>query len=215
MPTFSNEPPDDPRGPSFQIVRTPTGKPLIGIVTSDVLVGTYTHFWKRRTMPCERPDECEACNAGIPFRWHAYLSALLKNRAHVLFECTAQAAQRFAEYRKAHGTTRGCYFTASRMNYAPNARVIIACKPADLSEIILPSPPDIVKVLAILWDFPIPDVDATRQGIKPGQKTIRHAPKRRRGDTTDQPVKDEPLPERIGHVTNRAIPPKPTKAPKP
>jgi len=178
MPIFSDSPPLDPRGPSFQIVRTPTGRPLCGIITSETLVGCFTHFWKRRTMPCER-ENCEACEAGIPFRWHAYLSAYLaKSHAHVIFECTAQASEKFVEYREAHGTTRGCLFTASRMNYAPNARIIINCKPADLREIVLPKPPDIVRCLAILWDFPIGEVHANRQGTKDGQSTVTRQPKK-------------------------------------
>jgi len=215
MPTFSDHPPLDPRGPSFQIVRTPTGKPLIGIITSESLVGTYTHFYKRRTIPCERSGQCEACLAGIPFRWHAYLSAYLQNRAHVLFECTAQAAERFVEYRQAHGTTRGCRFTASRMNYAPNARVIITCKPANLTDIILPQPPDIIKVLAILWDFPIPSLDATRQGTKPGQNTITHTKKPPRADKTHQPAKDDTTPDTIATTLANITPKPPTKATKP
>jgi len=176
MPIFSDTPPADPRGPSYQIVRTPTGQPLVGIVTSENLVGCFTHFWKRRTMPCER-ENCEACQSGIPFRWHAYISAILsKTRAHVLFECTAQAAESFVTYREAHGTTRGCLFTASRMNYAPNARIIINCKPADLREIILPKPPNIVKCLAILWDFPISEVDDNGTPAKRGQRTVTRRP---------------------------------------
>ncbi len=178
MPVFSDTPPQDPRGPSFVIVRTPTGQPLKGIITSENLIGCYTHFWKRRTMPCER-DDCEACRAGIPFRWHCYQSAYLaKSHAHVLFECTAQAGEKFVEYREAHGTIRGCLFTASRMNFAPNARIIINCQPANLQEIILPKPPDIIRVLAILWDFPLSEVKATRVGDKKGQATVTHRPKK-------------------------------------
>jgi len=176
MPIYSNTPPTDPRGRAFQIVRTPTGKPLVGIITSEDLVGCYTHFWQRRTMPCER-DNCEACGNGIPFRWHCYQSAYLKTtHLHCIFECTAQAAEQFVEYREAHGTIRGCLFTASRMNYAPNARIIITTRPANLAEIQLPKPPDICKVLAILWNLPIPDVRADRRGTKRGQKTIRTTP---------------------------------------
>lgn len=178
MPIFSDTPPTDPRGPSFQIVRTPTGKPLAGIITSENLVGCYTHFYKRRTMPCERRD-CEACQAGIPFRWHAYQSALIaKTHAHVIFECTAQAAQNFVEYREQHGTIRGCWFTASRMNFAPNARIIITCQPADLREIILPKPPDMIKCLAILWDFPIGHVIEDKINSEKKTPTIKHRPKK-------------------------------------
>jgi len=158
MPTWSHEPPLNPRGPSFEIVRTPPGQLLRAIVTSEDLIGCYTHFWKRRTMPCER-IECEACHAGIPFRWHAYMSVYLsKTYAHVIFECTAQASSSFVEYREAHGTLRGCLFTATRRNYAPNARVIIQCRPANLTEIAIPKAPDLVACLAILWDLPFPDL---------------------------------------------------------
>ncbi len=194
MPTFSNKPPQDPRGPSYQIVRTPTGKPLTGIVTSEDIVGCYTHFYKRRTMPCER-DNCEACHNGIPFRWHAYLSAYLaKTHLHCLFECTAQAAERFVEYRESHGTTRGCLFTASRMNYAPNARIIITTKPADLTDLHLPNQPNIPNVLAILWNLPLPEVKADRQGTKRGQKTVTRQPRSKRSQPAGEPNPAEPLP---------------------
>lgn len=176
MPQFSDTPPRNPKGVSFQIVRTPAGQPLIGIITSENLVGCFTHFWKRRTMPCKHP-ECDACKSGIPFRWHAYQSAYLtKTHAHVLFECTAQAAERFVEYREAHGSIRGCLFQASRANSAPNARLIIQCRPADLREIILPNPPDILGCLEILWDFRAGDLKADRTGVKKGQKTVTHHP---------------------------------------
>lgn len=196
MPTFSDRPPADPRGPSFQIVRTPTGKPLVAIVTSENLVGCYTHFYKRRTIPCERGD-CEPCRQGIPFRWHAYLSAYLSgSHLHCLFECTAQAAERFVEYREAHGTLRGCQFTASRMSYAPNARIVITTKPADLGRITLPKPPHIPNVLAILWNLPLPEVKADRQGTKPGQKTVTVRRRPTREELADRPNPNEPLPTR-------------------
>jgi len=215
MPTFTDTPPEDPRGPSFQIVRTPTGKPLTAIVTSETMVGCYTHFWKRRTMPCERPD-CEACRNGIPFRWHAYLSAYLSGSLlHCLFECTAQAAERFVDYRDAQGTLRGCQFTASRMNYAPNARIIITTKPADLTRIQLPKPPNIEKVLAILWNLPIPEVKADRQGTKRGQKTVTHRPRPTREQTDGHPNPAEPLPTNLQNELDQLTPNPPQGNPKP
>lgn len=215
MPIFSDTPPQDPRGPSFQIVRTPTGKPLTGIVTSENLVGCYTHFWKRRTMPCER-DDCEACRHGIPFRWHAYLSAYLSGTLlHCIFECTAQAAERFVEYREAQGTIRGCQFTASRMNYARNARIIITTRPADLTRIQLPKPPNIEKVLAILWNLPIPEVKADRQGDKRGQRTVTHRPRKSRQAAADLPDPAEPLPTRLHNELNHLNPTPPQGDPGP
>lgn len=60
MPTFTDQVPDNPKGHALPILRTPTWKPLIAVVTSQNLIGTYTHFWKGKTMPCEgRP--CHYC----------------------------------------------------------------------------------------------------------------------------------------------------------
>jgi len=56
------------------LVRTPANRSLKAVVTSDALIGTDTHFWGGHTVPCERP-ECDACNHGIAYRWHGYLSA--------------------------------------------------------------------------------------------------------------------------------------------
>lgn len=210
MPQFSRDVPTDPRGASFQIVRTPTGPGITAIVTSPDLLGCFTHYWKGRTMPCEGQGctscangqepvrnatgklvhkvgkleiecdgpPCEACLAGMPYRWHAYQSVLvLKTHAHMLFECTAQAAENFTEYRDAHGTIRGCLFEAKRMHSTPNGRIILRCRPADLTGTTLPKPPDLVKVLGILWSFNSNDVHVGP--LNPEKKTqkVTHTPK--------------------------------------
>ncbi|MBA7692656.1 hypothetical protein ES703_101223 [subsurface metagenome] len=178
MPTFTRSVPKDPRGPAFQIFRTPTSREMVAIITSPDLVGCFTHFWKGRTVPCDAPD-CEACRDSIPYRWHAYQSAYNPNNGvHFLFECTAQAAEHFTDYRDNHDTIRGCLFRARRMNAKANGRIIIVCKPADLTSIKLPQPPDLIKCLAILWDFPVDDVAAER--LNPEKKTphVKHTPKK-------------------------------------
>lgn len=158
MPTWSNQIPKDPRGPALPIVRTPAAKPLTAIITSLDLLGTYTHYYKGRTKPCERPD-CEPCANGIPFRWHAYVAAIQPaNDLHFLFELTASAAEPLIDYRDQHGTLRGCLFEASRWNRRPNGRILIRTKPADLTERRIPDAPDIQKCLAILWDLPNQDL---------------------------------------------------------
>lgn len=133
-------------------------KALVAIVTSEDLAGTNTHFYKGRTRPCEAP-ECEPCEYGIPFRWHAYTSAIdAETLLHFLFECTAQAAESFVQYRKAHGTLRGCLFNAKRWKAAANSRVIIQTRPANLEKISLPRAPNLPAVLAVLWSLPKGDV---------------------------------------------------------
>lgn len=173
MPIWSQDPPTDPRGPALPIRRTPAGRPLLAIVTSENLIGCYTHFHKGKTVPCEgraftdaagpHPTHCEACHDGIPYRWHSYLSAVdQKDGLHIIFECTAQATEAFTTYRDHHHTVRGCLFEACRLNARPNGRVIIRCKPADLTKHRLPHGPDLTQCMAIIWSLPIDAVDTQR-----------------------------------------------------
>ena len=175
MPTWSHDIPKDPRGPAFPVIRTPPNKPITAIVTSEDLVGTFTHYFHGRTMPCES-ESCLACSEGIPFRWHAYVSAWQQGSGlHFLFECTAQAAESFTTFRDAHGTLRGCLFQATRMNQKANGRIQIQTKPVDQTVVFLPEPPDICKCLAILWNLPSKSVAA--ETINPAKKTIHIKPK--------------------------------------
>lgn len=158
MPNWSTEIPDDPRGQGLPLVRTPAARSLVAIVTSDNLIGCETHFWGGHTVPCDGP-ECEACQAGIAYRWHAYLAAFNPaDRLHFVFECTAQAAARFKEYRLEHGTLRCCQFEAYRWKRAKNGRVIIKCDRSNLAPAALPNAPDLPKVMAVIWRLPIPNV---------------------------------------------------------
>lgn len=171
MLNFSNTPPDDHRGQSLPIRRTPASKPLVAIVTSDDLTGTYTHYWKGHTTPCTGQD-CEPCQNGMPYRWHAYLSAVdFQSGLHFLFETTAQAAEHFVEYRNAHGTLRGCCFQARRLNNRPNGRVLIQTKSTDLTQHAIPKQPDVHAALAILWSLPLGSVHA------PDRSAERDTPK--------------------------------------
>ena len=157
MPTYSNEVPDDPRGAALPIRRTPPRKPLVAIVTSQDMLGCYTHYWNGRTQPCEKPA-CDPCSKGMPYRWHAYFGSWeISTALHFLFEVTAQAAQHFVTYRNAHGTLRGCKFEATRWRANPNGRVLLRSKPHDFATLSIPKPPDLVACLAILWGIPTSD----------------------------------------------------------
>ena len=154
MPQFSRDVPPNPRGPSLPIRRTPAARPLDAIITSEDLVGCYTHFYKGSTIPCEGPT-CKAHQEGIPFRWHAYFAAVdNKSNLHFLFEVTALGAANFTAYRDIHGGLRGCLFRAERWNRKPNGRCIFQMKPAALGDRELPPAPDLRKCLAILWSLP-------------------------------------------------------------
>lgn len=158
MPKWSNEIPESPRGPALPIRRTPAGKPMEAIVTSFDLIGCFTHFYKGQTVPCEGED-CPAHLEGIPFRWHAYMTAVdYHNNLHFIFECTAISAEFFTAFRSQYMSLRGCHFKATRWNNRPNGRILVRTKMADLAERTLPDPPDLQKAMAILWSLPIDDV---------------------------------------------------------
>lgn len=159
MPSFSTTPPKDPRGVALPLLRTPPVATLRAMATSSDLIGCHTHFYHGRTMPCD-VDNCKACKDGMPFRWHAWLSAKMANtHQHFLFEFTAQAAETFVQYREAHGTLRGCIFEAWRPSRRPNGRVHIRTKPGDLSEVTLPDEPNLISCLSIIWNIALVDVD--------------------------------------------------------
>lgn len=169
MPKWSNDVPESPRGPALPIRRTPATRPLEAIITSEDLIGCYTHFYQGSTTPCEG-EGCEACLNGMPYRWHAYMTAVdCLNNLHFIFEVTALGAEYFTSYRDIHNTLRGCKFQAKRWNNRPNGRILIQCKPCDLAERHIPSPPDLRKCMAILWSLPAGDVDI--QGVNPETKT--------------------------------------------
>jgi len=193
MPNFSNEPPSDVSSYGLPIIRTPGTGSLVAVVTSPSLIGCDTHYFGGRTVPCERP-ECEACNAGMPFRWHGYVSAWQAGkRNHCLFEVTAQAAEAFVHYRNAHDTLRGCLFEATRFPRRSNGRVVVVCKPADLERMAIPEPPDLQRVLAILWNLPIPEKDRPDQNHGHGS-----LPPNMRGRPIPGTLPD-PIPDPNGH----------------
>ena len=158
MPQFSSSPPADPRGHSLELKRCPPGAPLRGIITCDDVVGCPTHFWGGKTIPHETED-CEPCLAGIRWLWHGYVSAFQPSlRLHFLFEMTARCVEPLTEYRAKNPTLRGCTFEAQRPSGKPNGRVYLKTKSIDLSTIHLPPSPDLVRVLAMIWNLPQPSI---------------------------------------------------------
>lgn len=159
MPSFSNVAPVDPRGYALHLVRCPSGISLVGIVTSDDLIGCPTHFWHGRTVPHEE-ENCQPCIDMIPWRWHSWLSAFNpKTHEAFIFESTARVTDLFTAYRDSHGGLRGCKFRAHRRTAAANARVYLELAPANLQDVQLPDPPDLLKCMHVIWNIPLPDLD--------------------------------------------------------
>lgn len=171
MPVFTDAPPESAHGPGLRLRRTPAPGKLTAIVTCEKLIGCPTHFYQRRTIPCE-PDNCPACNAGHPWRWHGYVSAVdAKTHEHFIFEMTAQAAEPFTDYAKRQHTLNGCLFEASRLGDHSNGRVLIRCKPIDLAQVNLPDPPDVIRCLSHIWN--IPDTEMAIDGKQKDNGRLR------------------------------------------
>lgn len=153
MPIFTSEAPPCGDRHGFRLVRTPASPPFRAFVISENLIGCPTHYVANRTIPCERPT-CEPCESGIAWRWHGYLLVQIEaTTEQVIFEMTAAASDMFKKYYERHGTTRGCYFQATRANNRNNGRVLIQCKPADLAKVSLPQPLDLCKLLSHIWNI--------------------------------------------------------------
>jgi hypothetical protein len=154
MPVFSSEVPSAEKTYGFDLKRTPEDRPLERIILSEDLIGSYTHWFHGRTMPCEG-DGCPACKENCPSRWHGYVACFdPKTHDSHLFEFTLKAAASFKQYRETYGTLRGCFFRAFRPKRRKNSRVVIQCKPVDLTKISLPEAPDLVRAMCTIWQLP-------------------------------------------------------------
>jgi len=199
MINWSNAPPTDPSRVGLPLQRTPAARPLTAIVTSDDLLGCYTHFFGGRTVPHE-VQNCVACQKGVPYRWHGYVSAVdVSTHLHFLFETTAQAAEAFTQYRKANGKLRGCLFEATRMHRRHNGRVIIRTKPADLGKVPLPDAPDLRVVLSVIWNISTPSIEPSI--------SIKGAPSVQVAQEPDNFHPDPAPPFRFNGATDNSRPP--------
>jgi hypothetical protein len=138
--------------PNFQIVRTPPKGKGGGVVITHDLIGCKTHYWKRRTLPCN-PQSCEACDEGHPCRWHGYLALWNQRtkRIHVL-EITSNAVPQIDDYFKRYGTLRGAEIIVERVPQKPNGKVFATLTQSGIPGDLLPPHPDLETFLTKLWD---------------------------------------------------------------
>jgi hypothetical protein len=154
VPNFSTEIPKEEKAYGFDLRRTPADKAIEAICIQEDLIGCFTHFYHGRTSPCEG-SECPACADSQPARWHGYLGAFdPRNHEQFIFEFTLKPAEALRQYRDTYGTLRGCIFNAHRPKRTKNARIILRCKPIDLTKITIPEPIDMVRALCTIWQLP-------------------------------------------------------------
>lgn len=150
IPT-SSAPPDDQLRTSYRIIRTPAQGELQGLILSQAIYGTDTHYFHGRTRPHTEPC-CEACDGGQAKRWQGYLAILLtKARDLVLFEFTAPASAPLVEYQAHNNSLRGAIMRAYRNSPKANARVTIRLERGDIDLYSPPPAPDVKDILNRIW----------------------------------------------------------------
>lgn len=146
-------PPPKPFRP-LTLIRCPAGAALPFVCLSPDLLSCMTHYYNRRTTPCEQP-KCEACDAHIPYRWHSYLAGYNPNtRERFLVEITADVAEKLEQAREQNGTLRGLVVTLDRPTRRPNGRVRVQTRTWDKPQCDIPACPDVAQALCVIWSIP-------------------------------------------------------------
>jgi hypothetical protein len=152
MPTWNPPPPTNNRGVPYRLLRVPAKGTLKGVITSTEPVAANTHYVANRTIPCESPNDCAACQQGHSYRYHCYTGLLLSATfEHVILELTAAASETLRNYHKLNKCTRGVCITAQRPSGRHNGRVILAIGQATNHADQLPDEPDLMAVLCHIW----------------------------------------------------------------
>lgn len=127
-------------------------KPLGGmIILSHDIIGCYTHYWCRRTIPC-RTEECPACEKGYTARWHGWIFVMDGETQHKgIFEFTAGASAPLDRYFRQHRRLRGAALRAYRSPPKPNGRLLLEISESKFDMDVLPKAVAVLPILMRMW----------------------------------------------------------------
>jgi hypothetical protein len=151
MLEWTDQPPATENQFNYRLIRVPAAKPLRCIILSDKMSGTYTHYAKGRTTPCDR-ESCLACKDGLPYRWHSYLAIHNADTGeNALLELTATAAAQLQPAIAEFKTLRAVKIILERPSRRPNGRIKIAIVPGRAPEAGLPEAPNVPAIMQHIW----------------------------------------------------------------
>jgi hypothetical protein len=154
VPHWTTEPDTRNNTTPYSLLRTPIGRPLVAVITTDQPLGCRTHFYLHRTVPCEMPS-CPPCADGYSSRWHCYLGVYSpKTGDQAILELTANAAEPLLKYYRDHSHLRGVKIKAERRGIRTNSPVVLSLLNECLDHNLLPPPPDLKSALAKIWGLP-------------------------------------------------------------
>ena len=137
----------------FQIMRTPPGGQMRGVITTDDYVGVNLHYYRGRSTPC-RKNSCEACEAGHRPRWTGYVLLMsIKTRKVNIFEFTQRAWNAFNQVRAVKGSLRGVELIASRLGKRDNGPLTVVFEEARHDADMLPPAPELREILERIWEI--------------------------------------------------------------
>ena len=151
MANWSTSPPDGTPTNAFRLLRTPETGRLAGILTCEELLGTCIHFYHGRSMP-HRVEDCPACLENRPYRWMAYLSAIIEpSGEHAVVEVTARVHAAFENVCRKMEAVRGIRFCLLRPNGKKNGRVHGTFSRDVDRDTKLPPSPDVKTIMEAIW----------------------------------------------------------------
>jgi hypothetical protein len=172
---FQNRPPSVITFRCLDLVRCPPRGGLRGLLTCERSIGTYTHYFGGKTVPCG-DSLCAACDAQCAKRWHSYVSLYTPApEKHVICEITLAAAEELWAFEDQNESIREAHLTLSRRGDRDNGRVSTAFSWAHKGKLRLPYAPDLEQQLRVIWGLELREklANTTPADVASKQKATR------------------------------------------
>lgn len=148
--------PDDPSGDpiGIDLKRATCGRPIVAYSLSERVVGKFTHYYRRRTVPCDG-DQCQMCLEKSPKRWLGYIVLFDEaTQKPFMVELTLAAARQLTRDFPALASMRGCFIEVARMGKRSNGRVVSQKLARNSRSEPMVQCPDVPRILNHMWACP-------------------------------------------------------------
>jgi hypothetical protein len=150
-PRWTQLPPAPSNLPHLPLERAPAGAHFQRLITSDTILGVWTHFMGGRTLACIT-EECPGCQSNLPRRWEGYLACVTpKPHRHIILALTPGAAIGIHDSAPSPDRLRGLLLVCERFGKRANARLRARVEPVELGQHPLPPAPDLKAHLLHIW----------------------------------------------------------------
>lgn len=151
MINWANSPPDDSGLPHLALKRVPARGAIKGVITTTEILGVWTHFLGRRTLPCTTVD-CPGCKAKLTKRYEAYVSLWTNSpSAHIIVALTPRAARELTDSAENPKDMRGLMIIIQRLGQRANGMLTARVESADGYTKALPPIPELRAHMLKIW----------------------------------------------------------------